>query len=78
MTADVLLFLSSGGNYGDVRVFYETSEVDLMELALQHEESVLSYYLAPVPGKIILPNAGTPYPVQGLPDPLMVRHCFCV
>ena len=56
-----------------MRVYYETQEVDLVALAQKEGHTVLGYYLTPVPGRLLVPNVGTPYPIQDTDNPLEVR-----
>ncbi|KAJ6669788.1 hypothetical protein lerEdw1_000337 [Lerista edwardsae] len=40
----------SGGRFGQLRIFYSTSEIDVVALAVEQGLDVLSYYEAPVQG----------------------------
>lgn len=52
----LLIIITSGGKFGQLRIFYSTSEVDVVTLAVEQGLDVLSYYEAPV--------QGTPDPAQ--------------
>ena len=60
-----------GGSYGQLRVYYMTREVDLMEEATAGGKAVFQYYTQPRSGKP-LPMAGTSWNVKNQPDPLKV------
>ena len=65
-----------GGTNGALQVFYQTSPLDVLQEMLgenEDENSVFDYYLAPVPGKLVLPAAGTHIEVRQYDNPLAVR-----
>ncbi len=63
---------SSGGIFGDLRVFYTVQELDLVEQATRSGQTVFDYFLAPLVGKP-LPLTGTTWNVATQPDPLRVK-----
>lgn len=46
----LLAIIFSGGRFGQLRIYYSTSEIDVATLAMEQGLDVLSYYEAPVQG----------------------------
>ncbi len=68
------MIVSSGGDYGQLRVYYQTSELDLLSEVYTGDGDVFSYFFEPLRGKLVVsPVAGTRWHVDDQPDPLLVR-----
>ena len=61
-----------GGDYGQLRVYYSTEELDLLTEIYKDGADVYSYFFNPIPGKLELPLAGTRWNVDDQPNPLLV------
>ncbi|XP_067838274.1 adhesion G-protein coupled receptor V1 [Heptranchias perlo] len=40
----------SGGHFGQLRIFYSTSKIDIVDLLIKEGQDIFSYYESPVPG----------------------------
>ncbi len=66
-------FLSSGGDYGRLRVYYSTVELDFLAEIREEDEDVFGFYLEPIPGKLEMPKARRRHNIYDHPDPLLVK-----
>uniref|UniRef100_U3K352 Adhesion G-protein coupled receptor V1 n=1 Tax=Ficedula albicollis TaxID=59894 RepID=U3K352_FICAL len=67
----------SGGRFGQLKIFYSTSETDVVALAIEQGEDILTYYESPVPGIPDQPSK-TGVNVSAASDPLYACATQCL
>ncbi|NWV35380.1 GPR98 protein, partial [Grantiella picta] len=67
----------SGGRFGQLKIFYSTSETDIIALAIEQGEDILAYYESPVQGIPDHPSM-TRINVSGASDPLYACATQCL
>ncbi|NXF82786.1 GPR98 protein, partial [Sclerurus mexicanus] len=69
--------IRSGGKFGQLQIFYSTSEIDIVALAIEQGEDILAYYESPVQGIPDRPSK-TRVNVSAASDPLYVCATQCL
>ncbi|NXK95299.1 GPR98 protein, partial [Formicarius rufipectus] len=69
--------MRSGGKFGQLQIFYSTSETDVVALAIQQGEDILAYYESPVQGIPDQPSK-TRVNVSAASDPLYACATECL
>ncbi|XP_039423367.1 adhesion G-protein coupled receptor V1 isoform X13 [Corvus cornix cornix] len=67
----------SGGRFGQLQIFYSTSEIDIVALAIEQGEDILAYYESPVQGIPDQPSK-TRVNVSAASDPLHACATQCL
>ncbi|NXU35332.1 GPR98 protein, partial [Drymodes brunneopygia] len=67
----------SGGRFGQLQIFYSTSETDIVALAIEQGEDILAYYESPVQGIPDQPSK-TRVNVSAASDPLYACAAQCL
>ncbi|XP_048148596.1 adhesion G-protein coupled receptor V1 isoform X10 [Corvus hawaiiensis] len=67
----------SGGRFGQLQIFYSTSEIDIVALAIEQGEDILAYYESPVQGVPDQPSK-TRVNVSAASDPLHACATQCL
>ncbi|NXO67952.1 GPR98 protein, partial [Phainopepla nitens] len=67
----------SGGKFGQLQIFYSTSETDIVALAIEQGEDILAYYESPVQGIPDQPSK-TRVNVSATSDPLYACATQCL
>ncbi|NXH80376.1 GPR98 protein, partial [Edolisoma coerulescens] len=67
----------SGGRFGQLQIFYSTSETDIVALAIEQGEDILAYYESPVQGIPDQPSK-TKVNVSAASDPLYACATQCL
>ncbi|XP_058280172.1 adhesion G-protein coupled receptor V1 [Hirundo rustica] len=67
----------SGGRFGQLQIFYSTSETDIVALAIEQGEDILAYYESPVQGIPDQPSK-TRLNVSAASDPLYACATQCL
>ncbi|NWT12625.1 GPR98 protein, partial [Vireo altiloquus] len=67
----------SGGRFGQLQIFYSTSETDIVALAIEQGEDILAYYESPVQGIPDQPSK-TRVNVSAASDPLYACATQCL
>lgn len=67
----------SGGRFGQLQIFYSTSETDIVALAIEQDEDILTYYKSPVQGIPDQPSK-TRVNVSAASDPLYACAAQCL
>lgn len=67
----------SGGRFGQLQIFYSTSETDVVALAIEQGEDILAYYESPVQGIPDQPSK-TRVNVSAASDPLYACATQCL
>ncbi|NWW69684.1 GPR98 protein, partial [Climacteris rufus] len=67
----------SGGRFGQLQIFYSTSETDIIALAIEQGEDILAYYESPVQGIPDQPSK-TRVNVSAASDPLYACATQCL
>ncbi|XP_027733793.1 adhesion G-protein coupled receptor V1 isoform X6 [Empidonax traillii] len=67
----------SGGRFGQLQIFYSTSEIDVLALAIEQGEDILTYYEFPVQGIPDQPSK-TGVNVSAASDPLYACATQCL
>ncbi|NXE93985.1 GPR98 protein, partial [Menura novaehollandiae] len=67
----------SGGRFGQLQIFYSTSETDIVALAIEQGEDILAYYESPVQGIPDQPSK-TRVNVSAASDPLYACAIQCL